>query len=232
MIHAYVPYAETADQELASPIAGGLLRRMMIVVNADRDPAALTPWLRREIAAVDPHLRWPGSPRWKTSCATPRHRSGSAPPCSPRSPLVPCCSRGSGCHGVLAFSVAHRTREIGLRVALGAPRGMVVGLVVRQGMVLVGIGLALGVPAPRGHPSAWLAPVRNAGIRPVDLHHRPDAAVDRGTGGVFRAGATRSPRGSDGRAANAMITGRGLCMGGARERQPPSTIASAAHLTS
>jgi putative ABC transport system permease protein len=49
-----------------------------------------------------------------------------------------------GIYGVTAFSVAQRTREIGVRVALGAQRLHVLAMVVRQGLGLVGIGVMLG----------------------------------------------------------------------------------------
>jgi predicted permease len=52
-----------------------------------------------------------------------------------------------GLYGVLTFSVARRTREIGIRVALGAQRADVFKLVISQGMILVGIGVALGLGA-------------------------------------------------------------------------------------
>lgn len=50
-----------------------------------------------------------------------------------------------GIYGVMAFSVRQRHHEIGLRIALGAQRGRVVGLVLRQGMTLVGGGVILGI---------------------------------------------------------------------------------------
>jgi predicted permease len=52
-----------------------------------------------------------------------------------------------GLYGVMAFVVAKRTKELGLRMALGAQPGSVVWLVMREVMVLVAIGLAVGLPA-------------------------------------------------------------------------------------
>ena len=50
-----------------------------------------------------------------------------------------------GLYGVLSFQVARRTREIGIRMALGGSRGDVLGLVLRQGTALVAAGLAIGI---------------------------------------------------------------------------------------
>ena len=54
---------------------------------------------------------------------------------------------GVGLYGVLGYFVAERTPEIGIRRSLGAPAGSVVALVMRQGIVPVGVGLVLGLAA-------------------------------------------------------------------------------------
>ena len=72
-----------------------------------------------------------------------------------------------GVYGVMALVVSERTPEIGVRLALGAPRGAVMRLVVRQGLTLAAIGIAIGVVV-----SLALTPLLTAqlyGIRALDL---------------------------------------------------------------
>jgi putative ABC transport system permease protein len=71
-----------------------------------------------------------------------------------------------GLYGLLAFAVSRRTREIGVRMALGAGRTQVVTMVVRTAMRLVGIGLLVGAVASLG--AGRLLRSQLLGVSPYD----------------------------------------------------------------
>jgi predicted permease len=72
-----------------------------------------------------------------------------------------------GLYGVMAYSVARRTREIGLRMALGAERGHVVWLVMREVTLLAGIGIAVALPVAYGLGRAVNSQLY--GVQPADF---------------------------------------------------------------
>ncbi len=55
-----------------------------------------------------------------------------------------------GIYGVISYSVSQRTRELGIRIALGAPQASLKGMVVRDGILLASIGVAMGLVAAAG----------------------------------------------------------------------------------
>ena len=71
-----------------------------------------------------------------------------------------------GLYGLLAFAISTRLREIGLRMALGATPGSIVGLVVRRGLLLGALGIATGGAAAYG-AGRWMESLL-AGISPHD----------------------------------------------------------------
>jgi predicted permease len=71
-----------------------------------------------------------------------------------------------GLYGVTAYGVEQRTNEIGVRMAVGADRGSVVLMVLREAFWQVGIGLALGIPAAIG--AGYVIASRLFGVRPWD----------------------------------------------------------------
>ena len=73
----------------------------------------------------------------------------------------------AGVYGVLAYSVAQRTQEMGIRMALGAQRGDVLKLVVRQGSMLALAGIAVGLLAAFASTRGMAFFL--VGVNPVDL---------------------------------------------------------------
>jgi hypothetical protein len=113
-----------------------------------------------------------------------------------------------GVYGVIAYAASRRTREIGIRLALGAQAGTVRRLFVRDGLALAGLGIAIGVAAvARAHACHVGAALRRRAHRPAHLRR----GVGRARGGraardVAPRGA-RGARGPGGRAAVGGVTG-------------------------
>jgi predicted permease len=118
-----------------------------LVVRAAGDPAALTAAVTREIHAIDPDLPLydvsPMETRLRDSLARRRFSTALLATFA----VVALVLAAIGIYGVIAYWVDQRTREIGIRVALGAARHDIIALVLRQALLTVSIGIALGLVA-------------------------------------------------------------------------------------
>jgi predicted permease len=134
-----------------------------VMVRAAMDPGALVPALRRAVAAVDPNLALHDvrtmSERSTQALARERFLTAALSGFAGLGLLLVAV----GIYGIMAFSVAQRRSEIGIRLALGAtPRG-ILRFVVGQGIALTVIGLAIGAAASLVLGRALPALVRDAG---------------------------------------------------------------------
>jgi predicted permease len=121
-----------------------------MVVRVASDPQAMLPLLRREIAAVDPKVPITEDmpmTRQVDAVYMPVLLTSSVAVCSG---VLALFLSMIGLYGVLSFAVSQRTREIGVRMALGAQQLDVLKLVVGQGISLALIGVALGMVAAFG----------------------------------------------------------------------------------
>ena len=123
---------------------------MTLVVRTKNDPDAMVATVREVVRSVDPlqpisKVRTMGG---VVAGSTAQRRLGLL--LFVAFGAVALLLTSAGIYGVLAGSVAERTREIGLRSALGASRGSIIGLVVKQSAMLAGVGLVLGVGAAIG----------------------------------------------------------------------------------
>ena len=141
----YASLAEATPPLVYLPLAQQWETRQSLIVRTAADPAALAPAIRDAMRAIDPEL-----PRPTVTPLTTAMRLGLLPQ---RVAALVTGALGAlglllatvGLYGIIAYSASRRTREIGIRLALGARRGDVLRMIVRQGMRLTALGVATGL---------------------------------------------------------------------------------------
>jgi predicted permease len=127
------------------PFAQDTRTNVTFAVRTDGEPEAIASALRAKITAIDPDM-----PLYATYSMEERMARSLT---DRRTPLVLALAFGGvalllssiGIYGVLSYLVTQRTREIGIRLALGGTAGDILALVVREGLVVVAIGFTAGV---------------------------------------------------------------------------------------
>ena len=144
----YVPLAQTVHYasplmqriETASHFIGG------IMLVTDAAPAVLEPMLRKALAEVDPNLTVTTVRTMAQQVANTFNQERAVATLAGLFGVVALILAGVGLYGVTAYTVAQRTNEFGIRMALGADRRRVLALVLRGAFTRVAVGLLLGIP--------------------------------------------------------------------------------------
>jgi predicted permease len=134
--HFYVP--TTQDSTLTN---------LTLHVKTSNDPNAVAEQLRAQLKALDPHLPLYNIKTLSTEIDESLIQERMVTWLSTAFGLLATLLTALGLYGVLTFSVARRTREIGIRVALGAQRRDVFRMIMLRGVTLVCVGVAIGLGA-------------------------------------------------------------------------------------
>jgi predicted permease len=136
---------QPALPQMYAPLAQRTTRTLRFVVRSAGDPLTLAPAVRNIVRALDPNLPLaditPLDNLLTTSMARPRFYTSLLTLFAG----VGLALAAIGIFGVLSYSVAQRSREISIRMALGAPATGVVRMIVRHAMALAIVGVAVGV---------------------------------------------------------------------------------------
>ena len=125
-------------------------RELTIVARTDRDPAALAGVISAKVRGIDPNQPAGEIRAMQDLVSADLARARFTMLLLGGFAAAALFLAGIGLYGVIAFWVTQRTREVGIRVALGAQHGDVLQLVMHRGILLTGTGLAIGIAAALG----------------------------------------------------------------------------------
>jgi len=116
-----------------------------LLVRVEGDPTALLPSVRAAVRSIDSQLPIFDTRTMVEAVAASIGTQRLSATLIGGFSILALFLAALGLYGVLAYSVTQRTREIGIRIALGSPRSGIYGLIVRRAMMMVGMGIFAGV---------------------------------------------------------------------------------------
>jgi len=141
---------EVPEQAFVPYLGSHRVYGMTVWVRTVMDPARLMPILREKVRDLDPNIAVFAMRTTEVSIANSLSSERMIAGLSSVFGLLATLLAVIGLYGVMAYTVAQRTREIGIRMALGAATDNVLWLVMREGLLLVAVGVVIGVPAAIG----------------------------------------------------------------------------------
>jgi len=143
----YTTLGEDPQPAAYTPLEQDFSDAMVLVVRTSGDPAAALGTAQGEVRALDAHVPLQNPYTMRALLNQSLWPARLAAILLGTVGMIALALASIGLYGVMAYSVTQRTREIGVRMAVGANRGQVLAMVLRQAMTLVFIGLAIGVTA-------------------------------------------------------------------------------------
>jgi putative ABC transport system permease protein len=164
----WVPEAQTVQYDDAAFMSGEIWSHYLynIVLWAPGNAPAMEEKVRKALASVDPNLVLYGVDPYVKVLSADFQQENMIATLTTLFGMLGLVLAAVGLYGVLAYLVERRTGEIGVRMALGADRGRVIGMVLGGAFWQVGAGLVLGIPAAVG--ASRLMTAQLFGVKPGD----------------------------------------------------------------